>query len=762
MDEALALAVDPERHERRAEDRRCRQTALGFSPPPPPADRVLALDRMHFRVKGMVSRLEAVALERRLARMPGVDRVTVTFATETVTVGVLDGRSDAAAIAYAVRNAGFSAYPIDSAESTPEEAREREYRRRRRSMLVTVVPTLVVLGISIGIRELGLGGAFVRSALVESQLYLSLLIFVAGFGLGADAARQFGLRALAREAPLGAVAAVALFGSLWAFFTQGEPMFELGPSIVAGYHAGMWLEKWLERQATRHYRRLIALRPRHAIVRRGSRDVRIGISDLTLQDVVVVRPGERIPVDGLLAAGGGVVDESELMGAGAVSQKAVGDRVFAGSRADCALDVTPEEIGDATVLGHLLRVVEAAREVRAPVQRRGDRLAALVSPVAPLLAIGTLLAWHVHGVDAFWEALGPALGVLVLTTPWAIGVASAVSVTAAMTHAARLGVLIRDAAVVEQIYDLDVMVFEKAGTLTVDRPEVESFERFGEYDQAAVLRMMVALERQSSHATADAFVRFAREHTVGLDDASLPPVRGFRTISGRGVIGRIDGREVLVGTSGLLAEKDIPFPPEPEPGVPGAFYYVAIDGVVHGRALLYDPLRSDSVSTVALLRRTHVRPMLVTSGSTQSALKVARTVGIEGHDVRSGIDTAEHAQVVRVMRAAGFSVGVAGNSDSDQVSLAAADVAFALIPHGVLPEERYPVVLLRPGSGGIIHAVQVARRAFRVMRQNVAIGALAMLAAVPAGLGFFPSTAAVLGLLASVLVVGLNGLRIRS
>ena len=759
MAEPIVLAVDADREAHRAATRR--RLVDGLEPPREyPEDDVLTLDRIHFRVSGMVSRSDALRLQRRLSRVEGVDEARVSFDDESAVVSVLEYRIDVPFLRVVIESAGFNAYHLAEVEKTPEELREATHRERGRTAVRTVLPGLVLIATAVLVRDVGLGAPGVRSLLADAQLYMAVAVLWFGRRLFLDAARLFGWQSAAREVPLGLAAAIAFSASLWAFFSQGEPMFDVVAVIVSGYHVGAWFESWLRRRAERHFTHLVALRPRWATTRRRGRDVRMAIRDLDLEDPIFVNPGEVVPVDGVVVGEGGVVDESVLMGAGSHVQKQNGDRVYAGTLSVTSrFQVASDSMGDDSVLGHLLRVLEDARETRAPVQRRFDRLAALLSPVTLALAIATFVYWRLEGPgEVVWFALAPALSVLVITTPWALGFASAVPVTAAMTVAARRGVLTRDAGVLERIRDLDVMVFRKAGTLTTARPEVETIDLFNGADLRESLCLLIAVEKNATHHAATAFVRVAEER---FGDAFQPPdatiVRGFRSIPSRGLIAHVDGREVVVGAATLLVDKGIDVPAEPE--LPGAFRYLAVGGVLWARALLYDPMREDSIPTVARVKREGIRPILVTAVGVAESLKVASTVGIIESDVRSNIDPAEQAEVVRVFRAAGVSVGVVGSRDADRAALAVSDVAFALIPDGRLPRERHAVSLLRPGAGGVITALDLSARAFRLLRQNLWVGATLMMGGIPAALGYLPPHGAVLGMLLTMLAVGVNGLR---
>ncbi len=765
MAERIILQIDPERHANRHARRRELLQGLEEVALPEPAGTVHRLDRFHLNITGFVSHADARLLERRLRRLEGVEHVRVSYSRESALVTVLDNRINDVFLQHVIQSAGYESYVVGESSTTPEMIRDEGHRQRLATAMWTVLPTVVVVLSAFVTRHTHWIPSAEANLVNDVQLYLVALILWKGRALFVDAARKLGWQTAAREVPIGLAASVAICASIWQFFSSGEPMFDVVSAIVAGYHATALLESWLLRRAERHFRRLTQLRPQEATVRRSSGDYRIRIQDLHAEDVVVVNPGEDIPVDGVIMdVAGTMVDESPIMGAGTVVQRERQSRVYAGTRNLTApMLIQPERMGHETVLGHVLGVVESARQSRAPVQLHGDRLAAFVAPWTLLLAVATFVGWQtLGGVTEIWSALVPALSVLVVTSPWALGWASAVPVSAGMTHAARTGVLLRDAEALESIRGLEVLIFERAGTLTEGKPLVAGVDLVGDVSLSQALEMMLAVERPSRHAVADAFLAYGSLHLGERASVESHHAQSFRQIPGQGVIAQVGGREVLVGQDTLLAQKGISVPPVDEPGAESAHLYLAVDGALWARALVSDPFRDDSIPTVHRLNQEGVRTVLVTSASAQETAASAQTLGIEPENVRCGIETGAHGEVARAMRAAGFQVGVVGNVESDQPSLQAADVSFGLVAEGQMGELQCAVSLLRPGSGGVLSAFSIARQAFRIIRQNLIASVVVMLAGVPAAFGLLPVQAAVLGLLIAVAVVGLNGLRVGS
>ena len=759
MAEVLRLSVDNGRHETREARRAELLDRLGVSRTVK-RDGVVTLDRITFDVRGMVSRSDARLLQRRLGQLEGVLSVRVRFEDEVCAVTTIAGLVDAAELRFLIAEQGFAARLRAEPVRTAAQLRDRGHRVLARRALLTAIPTLVVV-LAATLTRLGyLGDASFWSALLVPQLFVTTGVMWVGRSLFRDAVllhRGGGARAL----PIALAAAVAYGTSLVMFFGDGDPMSDVAASIVAGYHVAAWLQSWLQRRAEHHFHALATLQPTWATVRRSGQHFRIRIHDLVREDRVVVREGELVPVDGRVVEGTATLDESVVFGRGEGGERATGDRVWAGTRNTAGeLLIQSTATGHKTVLGRLMKVIDDARATRAPAQLRGDRLAAWMAPVALALAIGTFVVLRVTGPDMFWLALLPALSVLIITTPWALGWASSVPVSAAMTGAARRGVLFHDAAVVEGIRKLEVLIFQKSGFLTLAQPTVQDATFYGDLAQGDSIAHLTAMMAAARDPLAPAWTAWAEESAGAQSDAAPSPPRlsGVRKIPGGGAIARAERGEVIVGTAGLLEAKGVACPPEPEEAE-GAFVYLAIGGALASRVRVTDGLREDAQSTLQYASSLGIHPMLVDEGPERDACQTANQLGIPNDDVRAGLDASAQSEVVRALRAADYRVGMAADFATGAPALAAAHVAFALSTDRRIPEAHYEVVLLRPGSGGAVIAVDMARRAFARMRQNLATSGLVMLFGIPAAMGYLPPHGAVLCLLLSILLTGVNGLR---
>ena len=348
-----------------------------------------------------------------------------------------------------------------------------------------------------------------------------------------------------------------------------------------------------------------------------------------------------------------------------------------------------------------------------------------------------------------------------MLSPWALGWATEVPVLTAMTRAVRRGVMFRDANALESARMLDVMMVEKAGTLTVGQPEIDSIDVFGSVSLPQAAVVLQAVEAKSDHAIASAIRTFAAEVAIG--DSELPAVSSFRQIPGSGVIARVAEREVVFGSLDLVEGKGATVADSHRKA---HALYLTVDGELWARLSIYDPIREDASGMIQRLRRSGIRPMLLTSSSRAEAERVATQVGLDVGDIRAGVDGANHAQAVRAVQAAGRRVGVVGHAMHDAAALRAADIAVALHHAGGLstssadlPDDGFAVVSVRPGEGGVCSALDLCESAYARVRTNFIIGSGLTAGALVASIGWIGPAGAVLFVLIGLLLIGANGLQ---
>ncbi len=712
-----------------------------------------------------------------LAAVPGVRRAEVNLATEEATV-VTTPAVAADALRKAVQDAGYEALaPVTDdapgAGSAVDEARRREEQALVRTLAWSAPVALAVLVLSMGAM------AFGTPPLDGVQLLLALPVqFIAGarFYRGAWAALRHGrsdmntLIAIGTSAAFVASAFVTLAPAAAARIDAGHhTYFDTATSIIVLVLLGRWLEARAKVRTGDALRALLAFRPAMARVERDGTILEVAAAEVRAGEVFVLRPGDRVPVDGVVLTGTSTLDESWLTGESLPVTRAEGDALLGGStNVDGALRARALRVGRETALARVIRHVREAQGSRAPMQALADRVAAVFVPVVLVIAAVTAVAWVVFEPS---QALVRTVAVLIIACPCALGLATPTAIAVAMGRGAEAGLLIRNGEALERAGTIDAIVFDKTGTLTRGRPDVVAFELLpaaAGFDLTAsdALALAAATEAPSEHPYARAIVRHA--NAAGQ---ALPVAAAFRALPGRGARADIFGTTVRIGSPAFLAEEDVDLAPHAariaELGTGGR----AVLGMARGRVpialiALADTVKDDAPAAIARLLKHGLDVHLLTGDGEGPALAVARAVGIA--QVAAGVRPEEKAARVAAIAAAGKRVAMVGDGVNDAPALAAADLGIALGTGADVALDAADVTILRGDLAGVERALVLARKTRATVRQNLfwafvynGIGIpLAAGVLVPAyGIALHPMAAAAAMALSSVSVVA-NSLRL--
>lgn len=554
-----------------------------------------------------------------------------------------------------------------------------------------------------------------------------------------------------------------------------DVFFDTALIIVGFVSLGRALEARVRLRAAAALTRLLELAPQTARVVANGLERDVPASEVRVGDSVRVRPGEQIPVDGVVAAGDSSVDESMLTGESVPVGKSAGDDVFAGTlNLDGAFTYRATQVGSETTLARITQTVERAQASKAPAQRLADRIAGVFVPVVVLIAIATFIAWATLGDGTNWTAaVLSAVAVLVVACPCALGLATPAAIAAGSGRAARLGILFGDAEALEAAGHINAVAWDKTGTLTTGRHDVESVEALG-VNESDLLRLAASVERHSEHPLGEAIVAYAEDR--GIDFAE---VESFRALPGSGATARVEGREIGVGNRRLMAELSVPVNETDSAATP---VYVARDGELLGVVRLTDQPKTGAREAVDLLDRQEFDQALI-SGDTELATRaIAQAVGIER--VHARVLPTEKAEVVAQLQSEHRRVAMVGDGINDAPALAQADLGLAMRSGSGIALETAQVALMQSNPLRAAEAVLLARATRSVIRQNLAFAfaynlLLIPLAAglavpifdavggVPGGLvwlfgdhGQFEPIAAALAMVASSLSVLTNALRL--
>jgi len=732
-------------------------------------------------VTGMTCANCAMTIERTLTRkVPGVLKVAVNFAAETAHVEYIPGVSSLQDIAAAIEKAGYGAViPSDSAGAEDQEllAREAEIRSQTKKFLVGVLFAFPLFVLSMG-RDFGILGQWSHAAWVNwlffclatpVQFYTGRDYYVGGFkSLRNKSANMDVLVALGSS--------VAYFYSLGVLFFPSlghHVYFETSAVIITLIKLGKMLESRTKAKAGIAIRALMGLQPKTATILKDGEEANIPIARIVLGDVALVRPGERIPVDGVVIEGASSVDESMLTGEPMPVEKNAGSKVTGGTiNGEGLLRVRAERIGKDTALSQIIRLVQEAQGSKAPIQALADRVAAFFVPGVILSAAITFILWWLLSGDSV-SAMIRLVAVLVIACPCALGLATPTAIMAGSGRGAREGILFKGGEALEASAHLNVVVLDKTGTITEGKPVVEKImpaDSSG-LDEDEILALAASAEKGSEHPLGKALVAAAKEKGIALDDPS-----DFKAYGGMGIEAKVRGRFVRVGKPAWFQALSIDLE-----GVKEAIIalqekkktvaVVVADGSPIGVAALSDRIKPDSGLAVSLIKNMGLKVAMITGDTKETALAIALSVGID--DVLAEVRPEEKADRIKQMKANGAKVAMVGDGINDAPALAQADLGIAIGTGTDVAMETGGVILARGELTGVPKAISLGRAVMRTVRQNlfwaffyncilipVAAGILFPFEGVPAFLRQLHPILAALAMAASSITVISNSLRL--
>jgi Cu+-exporting ATPase len=725
-----------------------------------------------FGIEGMTCSGCAGRIEAALAAVDGVATASVNLALERADVAAFAGTVAPADLAAAVVRAGYTPRFADATESrvaAEAAARDRDAAALRRELATLVAAAVLALPLLAQMAAMALAPvtgwhwhlpAWVEFALATPvQFVLGARFYRGAFkALRAGAANMDVLVALGTSAAWGY--SVWLLATLGAAASTGRLYFEAAVVIITLVLLGKFLEARAKRGTTAAIRQLMDLRPRAARVRRADgSEVEVPVAALRAGDVVVIRPGERVPVDGEVVTGASEVDEALITGESLPVAKAPGSRVTGGAiNGTGLLVVRATAVGADSTLARIIRLVENAQAGKAPVQRLVDRISGVFVPVVVAIAAVTF-GITFAGAGGFEPAFVAAVSVLVIACPCALGLATPTAIMTGTGAAARAGILIKDVASLERAHRVDTVVFDKTGTLTEGRPRVVELVTTGG-DADALLQLAASVQRASEHPLARAVM--ARASDAGL---AMLPVEDFRNHVGQGVVGTVAGRRLVIGSAAFLAGRGVDLAPAAAAaarwqGAARTAVWVAEDDRLLGGFAIADPLRAESAAAVASLRALGVRTLLLSGDAPAVAEAIGREVGVD--EARGGVAPDGKAGAIHGWQAAGASVAMVGDGINDAPALAAADVGIAMGSGTDIAMETAGITLMRADPRLVAGAIAASRATFRKIRQNLFWAFIYNVVGIPlAAFGFLsPALAGAAMAASSVSVVG-NSLLLR-
>jgi len=657
-------------------------------------------------IEGMTCASCVKRVEKALAGVPGVSEAEVNLATETASVEAAAGLSPELLIA-AVRKAGYAATVQAPGDNAPAPVTAWAFSGWPVliAALLSAPLVLPMLGLLFG-RHWMIDGWLQLALTAPVQFWLGARFYMAGWAaLRAGSGNMDLLVALGTSAAFGLSVYQLLQGM------AGHALyFESAAVVITLVLLGKWLEARAKRQTTAAIRALQALQPETARVLREGQERELPLARLRLGDTVIVRPGERLPVDGSVLEGASHVDESLITGESRPVAKQAGDHVTGGAvNGEGLLRLRCTALGAESTLARIARMVEDAQGHKARIQRLVDQVSAIFVPVVLGIALLTLLGWGFAQGD-WQQALLNAVSVLVIACPCALGLATPTAIMAGTGVAARHGILIKDAQALELAHSLQLVAFDKTGTLTEGRPRLLAHEGAPE-----LLRLAAALQQGSEHPLAHA----VREAAVGL---ALPAVQDLRAVAGRGVTARLEGQDLALGSSRYMGELGVDLGPlqaraEALQREGRTVSWLARGDRLIGLLAFGDALKPTAARAVARLQAMGVQTALLSGDNAGAARAVAAQLGIT--QVHAEVLPADKAQLVGELKAGGRRVAMVGDGINDAPALAAADVGLAMSSGTEVAMAAAGITLMRGDPALVADAIAISRRTYAKIRQNL-------------------------------------------
>lgn len=716
------------------------------------------------KIGGMTCAMCVKTIENAIGALDGVTKVTVNLGAEKAYVTYNPRMTSVADMKKAVEGAGYQFFGVEDEEIESVEAqiREKELRDKRRRFTV---------GFAVGIPLMILG--YVPLQLPFPMAYLMFIISTPAFLYVSYPIFKAGYRALKNRVlnmdvmysmGIGVAYGSSLLGTFNIILTQEFLFYETAILLASFLTIGRYLEARAKGKTSEAIKKLMGLRPKTATVLRNDTEQEIPIENVQINDIVIVKPGEKIPVDGEVVDGESYVDESMITGEPIPLLKKKGNSVVGGTiNKNSVLRFKATKVGKDTLLAQIIQLVETAQGSRPPVQRIADTVVSYFIPVVLAIAILAFIGWYFIAGNTLLFALTALISVLVIACPCALGLATPTAVTVGIGRGAELGVLIKNGEALEIAEKLTTIVFDKTGTLTRGTPEVTDVVNFG-MSEDDLLSLAASIEKNSEHPIAEAVVRYAQQKKINIPDS-----KAFNTFSGKGVIGEVRNRQVIIGNRTLFQERNIFIPDGAEEKISQlendgkTVIIVSVDDKVQGVIAIADALKETTPDAIKEFKKMGLKLVMITGDNAKTARVIGQKIGID--QVFAEVLPQDKAEAVKRLQEQGEVVAFIGDGINDAPALAQADVGIAIGSGTDVAIESGDIVLIKDDLIDAVAAVQLSKKVMSRIKQNlfwafayntalipVAAGVLYPLT----GIAFRPELAGLAMAMSSVTVVTLS------